>query len=152
VRIYLDVSCLNRPFDNQGQARIRLESEAVAVTLEACDRGEYEQVSSEMAEIEIDAMPDTERRARVRLLLPRNAATLKLTPAVLARAADLEKLGFKPADAVHVAAAEALAADVCLSCDDRMCRTARRRRAELRVRVENPLTWLNEVGDDADAG
>jgi predicted nucleic acid-binding protein len=151
VRIYLDVSCLNRPFDDQGQARIRLEAEAVAVILAACDRGNWEHVSSQMADIEIDAMPDTDRRARVRLLLPGNTATLKLTPAVLARGADLEKLGFKSADAVHVAAAEALGADVCLSCDDRMCRTARRRRASLRVRVENPLTWLEEVGNDTDA-
>jgi hypothetical protein len=29
VRIYLDVSCLNRPFDDQRQVRIRLESEAI---------------------------------------------------------------------------------------------------------------------------
>ncbi len=28
-RIYLDVCCLNRPFDRQSQARIRLETEAM---------------------------------------------------------------------------------------------------------------------------
>jgi hypothetical protein len=36
VKVYLDVSCLNRPFDNQGQARIRLEAEATALILEEC--------------------------------------------------------------------------------------------------------------------
>lgn len=152
MKVYLDVSCLNRPFDDQGQSRVRLEAEAVTVILAKCDLGEWEHVSSGMAEIEIDAMPDGDRRARVRLLLPPKEATLKLTSAVLARAADLEKLGFKAADAVHVAAAEALAVDVCLSCDDRMCRMARRHRAQLKVRIENPLAWLNEVGDDADTG
>ena len=30
--IYLDVCCLNRPFDDQTQERIRLESEAVLLT------------------------------------------------------------------------------------------------------------------------
>jgi hypothetical protein len=36
-RIYLDVCCLNRPFDDQCQERIRLESEAILLILE---RGE----------------------------------------------------------------------------------------------------------------
>jgi predicted nucleic acid-binding protein len=150
MRIYLDVSCLNRPIDDQGQTRIRLEAEAVTVILAQSDLGNWEHVSSGMSEIEIDTMPDGDRRARVRLLLPPEEAILKLTPAVLARAADLEKLGFKAADAVHVAAAEALAVDVFLS-DDRLCRVARRRRTHLKVRIDNPLAWLEEVGDDADA-
>jgi hypothetical protein len=40
MKIYLDVSCLNRPFDDQGQARVRLEAEAVTVILAKCDLGE----------------------------------------------------------------------------------------------------------------
>jgi hypothetical protein len=70
VRIYLDVSCLNRPYDDQSQVRIRLEAEATTVILGKCERGEWQHVSSEMARIEIDAMPDADRRARVQLLLP----------------------------------------------------------------------------------
>jgi len=79
------------------------------------------------------------------LLLPGSTATLKLTDDVFGRAADLQELGFKPADAVHIAAAEATAADVFLSCDDRLCRMARRHGADLKVRVANPLEWLNEM-------
>jgi len=33
MRIYLDVCCLNRPFDDQTQERIHLESEAVLIIL-----------------------------------------------------------------------------------------------------------------------
>jgi len=29
MRLYIDLSCFNRPFDDQGQERIRLETEAV---------------------------------------------------------------------------------------------------------------------------
>ena len=29
MRLYVDLSCFNRPFDDQGQERIRLETEAV---------------------------------------------------------------------------------------------------------------------------
>ena len=36
-RIYLDVCCLNRPFDDQAQERVRLESEAVKSVLFLAD-------------------------------------------------------------------------------------------------------------------
>jgi predicted nucleic acid-binding protein len=147
VRIYLDVSCLNRPFDDQSQSRIRLEAEAVRLILARCDDGAWEHVSSEMATLEIDAMPDRERRARVRLLLPEANGILKLTRAEWSRGAILEGLGFKPADAVHVAAAEQAKADVLLSCDDRLCKLAKRSNLQIQIRVVNPVDWLKEVGD-----
>ena len=33
MRLYIDLSCFNRPFDDQGQERIRLETEAVLSVL-----------------------------------------------------------------------------------------------------------------------
>jgi predicted nucleic acid-binding protein len=124
--------------------RIRLESEAVALILERCERGEYEHVAAEIARIEIAAMPDAERKARVQLLLPKESAILELTESEFERARFLATLGFKPADALHIAAAEALQAGVLLSCDDWLCRLARRRRRNLKVIVANPLDWLKE--------
>jgi predicted nucleic acid-binding protein len=151
VKIYLNVSCLNRPFDDQEQARIRLEAAAVGMILERVDDGQWVHVSSGIAQIEIDANPDPERRARVHLLLPEVTNIVMLTPEIFARATALELHGFKPADALHVAAAEEVA-DVLLSCDDRFCRAAQRHAKRLRVRVENPLTWLDEVERGADSG
>lgn len=150
MKIYLDVSCLNRPFDDQTQLRIRLESEAVALIIENCDREVWEHASSDMATIEIDAIADEDRRRRVRLLLPDNEL-LKLTDEIFQRSQVLQSLGIKPADAVHVAAAEVMMADVLLSCDDRLCRKAKRLKKNLKVKVANPLDWLKEFGDDANA-
>ncbi len=151
MTIYLDVSCLNRPFDDQRQARIRLESEAVTETLAQADLGRIKLVSSEMAEIEIEAMPDRDRRRRVQSLLPGRADRIRLTEQEFRRANELGRLGFKPADALHVAAAESLGADVFLSCDDRLCRTARRHRSRIRVEVANPMNWLKDQSDASDA-
>ena len=36
----MDLCCLNRPFDDQSQARVALESQAVVLILEKIDRGE----------------------------------------------------------------------------------------------------------------
>ena len=58
MRLYLDVSCFNRPFDDQRQDRIRLEAEAIAVILQRIDNGQWTQISSGMAEIEISAISD----------------------------------------------------------------------------------------------
>jgi predicted nucleic acid-binding protein len=148
MKIYVDVSCLNRPFDDQRQARIHLEAEAVTIILDRCEQGGWEHVTSRMTEIEIDANPDEHRRARVRQLLPESL--LELSGDVFERAAELERIGFKAADAVHVAAAEALTADVLLSCDDRLLRVAHRQRSQLRVPVANPIDWLKEADHDLD--
>jgi predicted nucleic acid-binding protein len=146
VRVYLDVSCLNRPFDDQSQLRIRREAEAIRLILRQCRLGVLEQVSSDIATFEIDATPDALRRRRVRLLMPAKDAILTLTEPVLARATYLERLGIKKADALHVAAAEALDAAVLLSCDDRLCRLALRQSGMIKVRVVNPLDLMKEIG------
>jgi len=41
-KVYFDVCCLNRPFDDQNQARIRLEAEAVLMMLNRCEAGDWE--------------------------------------------------------------------------------------------------------------
>ena len=143
--VYLDVSCLNRAFDDQTQPRVRLEAEALTVIFEMFEAGDLQHVSSGMAEVELGATSDFDRRERVRLLLPDAGRILPLTQPVFERARELEKLRMKPADAVHVAAAEAAGADVMLTCDDRLVRTAKRNSDKLLVRVENPLVWLKEV-------
>lgn len=152
MKVYLDVSCLTRPFDDQTQARVRLEAEAVTIILDRCETGHWRHVSADIARIEIDANPDEDKRSRVEQLLPGANAILKLTKRHFARAGMLEALGFKAADALHVAAAEAHGADVLLSCDDRMCRLARRHRPRLHVTVANPVEWLAEIGYGVDSG
>ena len=147
MRVYLDVSCLNRPFDDQRQTRIRLESEAVTLILDRIDAGEWRLLSSEIVRIEVAAMTDRERRGRVQALFADSDDTIKLTEEVFRRAAKLVKLGFKAADALHVASAECLNADVLLTCDDRLIRLGSRNRKVLRVAILDPVWWLREVSN-----
>src|SRR5688572_18088977 len=103
MRVYLDVSCLNRPFDDQSQGRVRLESEAVSVILGRCASGRWEQVSSGIAVEEVEAIADRERRRRVLELLPPTTAIITVSTLEFKRANELVALGIKPADALHVA-------------------------------------------------
>ena len=61
------------------------------------------------------------------------------------RAKELEKLGFKSFDALHIACAGKGDADILLTTDDIFLSKALQSRNILKVRVENPLRWLMEV-------
>jgi predicted nucleic acid-binding protein len=142
MRLYLDVSCLNRPFDDQSQERVRLEAEAVRLIVGRFDVGEWEQISSEMAEIEVAAIRDVELRRNVTRLLPDRESSLKLNQPVFERSLELQSLGLQTADALHVAAAESGRVDALLTCDDRLLKWSVRHRRNIKIEVANPITWL----------
>jgi len=145
-RIYLDPCCLNRPFDDQSQDRIRLESEAVLLILLRVQQHEdWTWVSSETVQYEVDQTPDSERRRRVQALVSFADVLVHVSDEVVRRAVGLQSLGFKAIDAIHVACAEASRSDALLTTDDRFLRAARRNVGQIRVRVENPIDWLRGV-------
>lgn len=141
-RIYMDVCCWNRPFDNQTQTRIHLEAEAVLAIVTEVEQGRCQLLHSDVIELEIDETPDAELRQRLRLMIPRRCRFIRCDAAVAARATELERLGFAGIDALHVASAEAGRADVLLTTDDRLPRVAIRQARLLHVRVANPLAWV----------
>ena len=71
-----------------------------------------------------------------------------LTGTIERRAAELEKWHIAPLDALHLASAESTPADYFLTTDDELLRKARRRQAELKVKVDNPAQWLIQETTD----
>jgi hypothetical protein len=61
------------------------------------------------------------------------------------RSRQLEGLGFGLFDSFHLACAEASGADIFLSTDDRLLKTARRHELQLNVAISNPVVWLIAV-------
>lgn len=53
-RIYLDVCCLNRPFDDQTQPRIALENQAILTILSRCQSGQWHLITSTALDVELD--------------------------------------------------------------------------------------------------
>ena len=58
------------------------------------------------------------------------------------RGMQLEGLGFKRRDALHLACAESAEVDIFLTTDDRLLRRAKRYQMQLYTQVENPYIWL----------
>jgi predicted nucleic acid-binding protein len=143
--IYLDVCCLNRPFDDQRQPRVHLETEAVRSIIQAAVAGDVRWLGSDVVEFEILRNPDAERRQLVAALAALAIDRVVLQPADRERGRSLAALGFGAFDALHLACAERGRAEVLLTTDDRLLRRATRHADELRVRVLNPVTWVTEA-------
>ena len=68
MKIYLDNCSYNRPFDDQTQERIHLESEAILTILQRGQIGVYTIVGSNILDLEIERMHDIVKRQRVKEL------------------------------------------------------------------------------------
>ena len=145
MKVYLDVCCFNRPFDDHAQDRVRLESEAVLTILEHIQSRMWALIGSEVIDIEISKIPDDDLRCKVNILTGMKQKLITVNNDVEIRAKELEKLGFKSFDALHIACAEKGDADILLTTDDIFLSKALQSRNILKVRVENPLRWLMEV-------
>lgn len=143
--IYLDVCCLNRPFDDWSQSRIRLEAEAVLAIMTRCQLKDWYLLNSTALESEIAQTPDITRLERVMKSLLVAENKILVTEKITHRAIQLTKFSFKFYDALHLACAESGNADIFLTTDERLRRKAINYENELKIRVTNPVFWLMEI-------
>lgn len=147
MRIYMDVCCLNRPFDDQSQDRIQLEAGAITKILLKCLFGKWSLVSSDAVNFEISKNADMDKIQKILNLLNVVKEHIYLTENITKRAMELENIGFKRFDSFHIAYAEEAKVDVLLTTDDRFEKRANREDVKLQISVVNPLKWLLEIGE-----
>jgi len=138
---YLDTCCLNRPYDDQSQPRIQLEAGAVLVILQRVTVGELQLANSSVLQFEIHRIADQTRRNGILHFLSYSSSFQPLTPSIEQRGIELNQLGFKRLDALHLAAAEALKVDAMLTTDDQLLRRAVQHSANLTIAVLNPVQF-----------
>jgi predicted nucleic acid-binding protein len=140
--VYLDVCTLCRPFDDQTQIRIRLETEAVQLILSHIRLGSLTCIVSPVHRVEIGAISDfTEREYLLALLQDISVEATIERAAVRERAEALVERGLGPADAAHLAFAEAAGADF-VTTDDRLVRQCQRIGAA--VWYGNPVAYCEK--------
>lgn len=148
MKIYLDVCCLCRLFDNHRDTRIRLEAEAVLSILKRCSR-DWELVTSRAVLYEIGLISDPQRKANAFRLTDRASEVIQIDNALLVRAEELEASGIMGMDAVHIACAEKTGS-VFLTTDDELVRVMKKNTPRISICVDNPLHWLMEVNQNGD--
>jgi len=142
LKIYLDVCCLNRPFDDQNQPRIRLEAEAILFILHHLHLRDWEWFGSEALVLEIEQTPNLERRNNLWLMAAKVHHWIAVQSIEAERAQQLEQFGFQALDALHLACAESAETNIFLTTDDKLLKLATRLSAKLQVTVANPVPWL----------
>lgn len=141
-RIYLDTCCLNRPFDDQSQVRIRLESEAILHIIGRCAGGDLRWVASDILDFEIAQTKDIARKERVIALRYFANETVTFDESAARRSHEFELLGISTLDARHIACAEQAQADVFLTTDGWLLKRTNLFNSHFRVVIDNPLAWI----------
>ena len=132
-KIYLDTCCLNRLFDQPTQGRIIEEAQATNQVLTYCFSGHWHWVSSKVVADEIQQTPDLGRRIQIKNWLTFAHQIVSVGKREISRGVQLESLGFKEQDALHLACAESGEADVFLTTDDKLLKRAQRYHERIQV-------------------
>ncbi|MBM3862074.1 MAG: type II toxin-antitoxin system VapC family toxin [Verrucomicrobia bacterium] len=142
MKIYLDMCALKRPFDDQRQGRILIETAAVTRILEAAASGTLTLCNSAALAAENCRNPNPRRRARVETLLDWVGKPTPATRSVLDRAEDFARQGIRDMDALHLAFAEALQVDWFVTVDDHLL--SRAASLKLGVPVTDVIEFVRE--------
>jgi predicted nucleic acid-binding protein len=142
VRVYLDNCCFNRPFDDQRQTRVRLETEAKLAIQERIRNGALELAWSYVLDFENAANPFAERRSTIGGW--RRYATMdnEETVTILQRATILARRGLKAKDALHISCAIAGECTYFITTDDDILK---RRQDVHDITVIDPTAFVREM-------
>ena len=144
LKIYLDNCCYNRPYDDQTQERIYLESEAILSILKRGELQHFEILGSPILKLEMNQMRDEDKKQKVKNLYQIIHKEIAYTKEVKKRSEEIMKLSkIRSFDSLHIASAELANADVVLTTDDKLEKMASH--LDLRVKVQNPLKFVLEV-------
>jgi len=145
VKIYFDVCCLCRPFDDQRIHRIHLEAEAIKEILMRCTQ-DWTLVTSDAISFEISRIPDRTRMKKAQNLADLAKEHVAITKSVSRRYHEFVEIGLDAADALHLSCAESAGAAM-LTTDDTIIKIIKRQRNQIIIDVKNPVEWLLEVNE-----
>lgn len=140
MKIYLDNSALNRPFDDQTIPVIRLEADAVLLIFNLIDKGRITLVNSSVVEYENAQNPFPYRKVWITLFLSKAARHQTVNQKTKHAAQRIAKLTIRPIDALHLACAEQAQVDCFITCDRAIIKKYRGQ-----IKVINPIDLVTEI-------
>jgi len=137
MKIYLDNSVLNRPFDDQSDPKIRLETIATFFIFELIEGKKVKLVNSSVIEYENSKNPFPERKIWISVYLSKATFYQELNLKIKERAREISKLKIPPIDSLYLSSAEVAGVDYFLTCDYDIIR---KYRGDLKV--TNPIDFI----------
>lgn len=144
--VYLDLNIYNRPFDDQTQVRIRLETIAVFAILQKIQTGEFRLAWSFILDYENSLNPYEETRMEIERFAMLSSTYIGASDPIRVLANSYEVQGVKPRDALHLACAAHCHAAWFVTCDDRLLKKGAT--LNLPVKMINPLELILGLEED----
>ena len=142
-RIYFDMNIYNRPFDDQSQVRIRLETIAIFSILQKIKNKELTLLWSFMIDYENSLNPYEDVRQEIEMAASLAVESVTPDESVLTVAKEFESKGIKPRDSIHLACALKGKAEYFLTCDDKLIRRATT--LDINIKIINPLRFIEDM-------
>ena len=144
TRLYLDLCVYNRPFDDQRQPRIVIETMEFIFLLSKTIQGEIDLVNSFVLEFENINNPYVDRKDIVHDILGIASTSIAYDAELGRRAKEIEQLGVNALDALHIACAEKAKSDFFITCDDRLARKCSAVENALKVKARPLMKFVAE--------
>jgi predicted nucleic acid-binding protein len=141
MKIYLDNCCFNRPFDDQKQLRIKLETEAKLDIQERIVQGKLELAWSYILDFENEANPFEQRKLAIKDWKVHACVDADETKEILGTAERFERMGVRSKDALHLACAVAMKCEYFLTTDDQLVKKAS---GVTEIKVTDPISFVRE--------
>ena len=145
MRVYLDNCCYNRPYDDQLQLNIQIETLAKLEIQREIRKKHLELVTSYILEAENAMNPFNRKRADIQSFIDENTSIFvseAQDKTVRKIAAEIMATGIHLMDACHIACAMLAQCDVFLSTDKRVLKYQ-----SDKLRICNPATFIIERGN-----
>lgn len=144
MKIYLDLCVYNRPFDDQHQLRIVVETLEFIFLLGKVIDGEIVTINSFVLEDENSKNPYIDRKAKIGDFLEIATEYVDYDEIIEDRAKELERYGIMGMDALHIACAEKARADFFVTCDDLLVKKWEKNKEKVEVKVASLMEFIAE--------
>ena len=141
MRIYLDNCCFNRPYDNQSQLRIKLETEAKTRIQEYILANRIKLVWSYMLEYENNMNPFEERRDSIEKWQELAEIDLEENNEIKQNANLFINIGIRTKDSIHISCAVYAHCDYFLTTDDKILNKSL---LVKRIKISDPIEFIKE--------
>jgi hypothetical protein len=140
LRLYLDNCCFNRPFDDQNQLKIKLETEAKLFIQQGILAGKFDLVWSYILEFENNQNRFDDKRSAIHDW--KDIAKIHCTEndEIVEFAEGLYALHIRTKDALHIACSVYSKSDYFITVDKQLYNLRLRE-----INIVNPLTFINEL-------
>ncbi len=140
--VYLDNCCFNRPYDDQSQLRIKLETEAKIRIQDDILNENIQLVWSYILEYENNRNPFEERRRAIDKWKNNSCADIDENEHIIKNAKKFRQVGLKTKDSLHIACAVFAKCDYFLTTDDKILSKSG---LVNEVKITDPIGFIKEV-------